>query len=50
VVALALLAVFAPNVPSLGIGWFGDDHAHRRFILDHLHGVPSRVALRNAKA
>ncbi len=41
----ALLAVmFAVHAPSLRIGWFGDDFAHRRFILDHLQGLPSSTA------
>lgn len=35
------------NAPGLDFGWFGDDLAHRRFILDHLHGAPSRVAFWN---
>jgi len=32
------------NARSLQFGLFGDDYAHRRFILDHLHGLPSHVA------
>jgi hypothetical protein len=36
--ALALSAACAVNAPSLKLGLFGDDFAHRRFILDHLRG------------
>jgi hypothetical protein len=35
---LSLVAACAVNAGSLPLGWFGDDFAHRRFILDHLNG------------
>lgn len=40
----ALVAVMAFNARALGLGLFGDDYAHRRFILDHLQGRASGVA------
>jgi len=40
-VAACVLAACALHAPSLNMGWFGDDYAHRRFILDHLRGAPS---------
>jgi hypothetical protein len=42
--AALLLGVCAVQAKTLGIGLFGDDFAHRRFILDHLHGLPAKLA------
>jgi hypothetical protein len=44
VVGASLVAICAVNAPSLRIGLFGDDFAHRRFILDHLQSVPVATA------
>src|SRR5689334_17478324 len=44
---LVLAVAVLVNVPALDFGWFGDDYVHRRFVLDHLHGVPSRIAFWN---
>jgi hypothetical protein len=40
---LWLAVACAVNAPSLQLGLFGDDFAHRRFVLDHLQGAPSSV-------
>lgn len=41
-IGVLLAVVFLINAPALSIGWFGDDYAHRRFILDHLQGQPGQ--------
>lgn len=43
-IVLVLLLVLVINAPSLRLGWFGDDLAHRRFILDHLAGRGGSIA------
>jgi hypothetical protein len=42
----ALLAIagglaVAITLPSLFVGWVGDDYLHRSYLLDHLHGRPT---------
>jgi hypothetical protein len=44
VLGVSLFGAFALNAPSLRVGLFADDFAHRRFILDHLQGHPGAAA------